>query len=137
MTGRLPMGGTLDQTDGHSNDEAAVLVDDKSLESDRKLDQVVGKVTEKVERVKGKLEQVGPLGQVVRVGPGERGQESAVLSPSVLCATTRRGLAVTLGSRLERCDRCKVGQHILYLFGELCRFANGLPAHLMVTATRV
>jgi uncharacterized protein YjbJ (UPF0337 family) len=34
-----------------------VLVDDKSLESDRKLDQVVGKVKEKVERVKGKLEQ--------------------------------------------------------------------------------
>jgi uncharacterized protein YjbJ (UPF0337 family) len=51
------MGGTLDQTDGRSNDEAAVLVDDKSLESDRKLDQVVGKVKEKVERVKGKLEQ--------------------------------------------------------------------------------
>ena len=31
----------------------------------------------------------------------------------------------------------KAGQHILYLFGELCRLANCLPAHLMATATRI
>jgi hypothetical protein len=31
----------------------------------------------------------------------------------------------------------KAGQHLLYLFGELCRLANYLPAHLMATATRV
>jgi hypothetical protein len=31
----------------------------------------------------------------------------------------------------------KAGQHILYLCGELRRLVNGLPAHLMATATRV
>jgi hypothetical protein len=31
----------------------------------------------------------------------------------------------------------KAGQKIIYLFGELCRLANDLPAHLMATATRV
>jgi hypothetical protein len=31
----------------------------------------------------------------------------------------------------------KTGQHLLYLFGGLCRLANDLPAHLRATAMRV
>jgi uncharacterized protein YjbJ (UPF0337 family) len=47
------MGGKMDQI----KEAAAVLADDDSLKSEGKLDQVVGKVKENVERVKGKLEQ--------------------------------------------------------------------------------
>jgi uncharacterized protein YjbJ (UPF0337 family) len=75
MKGRLTRGGTLDQTDGRSKDEAAVLVDDKSLTSDRKLDQVVGKVTEKVACVKGKLEQA--VGQMKAALASNRSSRSA------------------------------------------------------------
>jgi hypothetical protein len=62
------------------------------------------------------------------------------------------GLHMPLGAVKEPIEEClvgfwqspsegrppaKAGQHILYLFGELCRLANRLPAHLMATATRV
>jgi uncharacterized protein YjbJ (UPF0337 family) len=51
------MGGKLDQTKGPITEAAGVLADDDSLTSEAKLDQVVGKVKIKVERVKGKLQQ--------------------------------------------------------------------------------
>jgi uncharacterized protein YjbJ (UPF0337 family) len=51
------MGGKIDQTKGRIKEAAGVLADDDGLKREGKLDQVVGKVKEKVERVKGKLEQ--------------------------------------------------------------------------------
>jgi uncharacterized protein YjbJ (UPF0337 family) len=51
------MRGKIDQTKGRIKEEAGVLVEDDNLRNEGKLDQVVGKVKEKVERVKGKLEQ--------------------------------------------------------------------------------
>jgi uncharacterized protein YjbJ (UPF0337 family) len=51
------MGGKIDQTKGRIKEAAGVLTDDDDLKREGKLDQVVGKVKEKVERVKGKLEQ--------------------------------------------------------------------------------
>jgi len=46
------------------------------------------------------------------------------------------GVSATNATRFFH-NQHKHGQHILYLCGELCRLANGLPAHLMATATRV
>jgi uncharacterized protein YjbJ (UPF0337 family) len=51
------MGGKMDQIKGRIKEAAGVLADDDSLTSEGQLDQVVGKVKEKVVRVKGKLEQ--------------------------------------------------------------------------------
>ena len=47
----------IDQTKGRIKEAADVLADDDSLKNEGKLDQVVGKVKEKAERVKGKLAQ--------------------------------------------------------------------------------
>ena len=51
------MGGEIDQIKQRIKKAAGVLVDDDSLTSEGKLDQVVEKVKIKVERVKGKLQQ--------------------------------------------------------------------------------
>jgi uncharacterized protein YjbJ (UPF0337 family) len=51
------MGGKMDQIKGRIKEAAGVLADDDNLKSEGKMDQVAGKVKEKVERVKGKLEQ--------------------------------------------------------------------------------
>lgn len=50
-------GGEIEQIKRRIKQAAGVLADDDSLRSEGKLDQVVGKVTIKVERVKGKLQQ--------------------------------------------------------------------------------
>ena len=50
-------GGEIEQIKRRIKQAAGVLADDDSLRGEGKLDQVVGKVTIKVERVKGKLQQ--------------------------------------------------------------------------------
>jgi len=51
------MGGEIDQIKQRIKKAAGMHVDDDSLASEGKLDQVVEKVKIKVERVKGKLQQ--------------------------------------------------------------------------------
>ena len=51
------IGGEIEQIKKRLKKAAGVLVDDDSLTSEGKLDQVVEKVKIKVERVKGKLQQ--------------------------------------------------------------------------------
>ena len=51
------MAGKLDQSKGRIPEATDALVDDDSLKREGKLDQVVGKVKENVERVKGQLQQ--------------------------------------------------------------------------------
>jgi uncharacterized protein YjbJ (UPF0337 family) len=51
------MGGKHGQTKGPITEAAGMLADDDNLKSEGKLAQVLGKVKEKVVRVKGKLEQ--------------------------------------------------------------------------------
>ncbi len=51
------MAGKLDQSKGRITEATGALVDDDSLKREGKLDQVVGKVKENVERVKGHLQQ--------------------------------------------------------------------------------
>jgi uncharacterized protein YjbJ (UPF0337 family) len=55
--GTAMLGGEIDQIKKRIKKAAAVVADDDSLTNEGKLDQVVGKVKIKVERVKGKLEQ--------------------------------------------------------------------------------
>jgi uncharacterized protein YjbJ (UPF0337 family) len=55
--GMAMMGGEIEQIKRRIKKAAGVLEDDDSLRSEGKLDQVVGKVKIKVERVKGKLQQ--------------------------------------------------------------------------------
>jgi uncharacterized protein YjbJ (UPF0337 family) len=55
--GTAMMGGEIEQIKRRIKKAAGVLADDDSLSSEGKLDQVVGKVKIKVERVKGKLQQ--------------------------------------------------------------------------------
>jgi uncharacterized protein YjbJ (UPF0337 family) len=55
--GTAMIGGEIDQIKKRIKKAAGVLADDDSLTNEGKLDQVVGKVKIKEERVKGKLQQ--------------------------------------------------------------------------------
>jgi uncharacterized protein YjbJ (UPF0337 family) len=55
--GTVMMGGEIEQIKRRIKKAASMLADDDNLTSEGKLDQVVGKVKIKVERVKGKLQQ--------------------------------------------------------------------------------
>jgi uncharacterized protein YjbJ (UPF0337 family) len=55
--GTAMLDGEIDQINRRIKKASGVLADDDSLTNEGKLDQVVGKVKIKVERVKGKLQQ--------------------------------------------------------------------------------
>jgi uncharacterized protein YjbJ (UPF0337 family) len=66
------MGGKMDQIKGRIKEAAGVLADDDSLKNEGKLDQVAGKVKEKVERVKGKLQRAVETMKEALAGRGPR-----------------------------------------------------------------
>jgi uncharacterized protein YjbJ (UPF0337 family) len=51
----MAMGGKMDQITGRIKEAAGVLADDDRLQRAGQRDQAVGKVKEKVEKIKGKL----------------------------------------------------------------------------------
>lgn len=51
------MSGTTDQTKGRIKEAVGDLTDDKDLQRDGKKDQVVGKVKDKVDDAKNKIER--------------------------------------------------------------------------------
>jgi uncharacterized protein YjbJ (UPF0337 family) len=55
--GTVMMGGEIDQIKRRIKQAAGILADNDSLTSEGKVNQVVGKMKEKVVRVKGKLQQ--------------------------------------------------------------------------------